>query len=164
MLVGLLAAWLAAVAWVTLRPAPAEPGTFDVVRAVIARLDGWGLPVTYDGVERAANVVMFVPGGLLLAALLLPGRGAGTARGTTPEADAAAPTRRPSLRVVVPVVLAGAALSSAVELSQAAFLPTRVPTVVDVVMNTAGAAVGALLAPVAVRLLARVDLPGARRR
>lgn len=113
----LLAGWALVVVRLTLWPAPAPDDTFDVVRAVIGWLSDHGLPVTYAGVEAVANVLMFVPFGVLAGLLL---------------------TRRWS------VVLVAAGLSTAIEVSQRLFLPTRVPTVQDVVLNTAGAALGLL--------------------
>ncbi|MCC2334226.1 VanZ family protein [Cellulomonas wangsupingiae] len=112
----LLTVYLAAVAAVTLAPAPADDGTLGVVRSAVAWLAGHGLPVTYLGVEAVANVVMFVPFGVLVGLLL--------------------PARRWWL-----VVLLGAATSGLVETVQR-WLPTRYPTLQDVVMNTLGAAVG----------------------
>jgi len=112
----LLTVYLAAVAAVTLGPAPADDGTLGVVRSAVAWLAARGLPVTYPGVEAVANVVMFVPFGVLVGLLL--------------------PARRWWL-----VVLLGAATSGLVETAQR-WLPTRYPTLQDVVMNTLGAAVG----------------------
>ncbi|GAA3795910.1 VanZ family protein [Cellulomonas soli] len=114
---GLLALWAVAVVRLTLWPAPAPDDTFDVVRAVIGWFVEHGVPVTYAGVEAVANVLMFVPFGVLAGLLL---------------------TRR------WPVVAIAAGLSTAIELSQRLFLPTRVPTVQDVVLNTLGAGLGLL--------------------
>jgi len=122
--VALLAVYLAAVAWVTLRPDLAPDSTFDAVRAAVDWLRERGVPVTFDLVEALANVVMFVPFGLLVGRL----------------------QRRTWL-----VVAAGCGTSALIETLQLAFLPTRVATVQDVVMNTLGAAVGV----VALRLAAR---------
>ncbi|WP_448631360.1 VanZ family protein [Cellulomonas soli] len=114
---GLLALWAIAVVRLTLWPAPAPDDTFDVVRAVIGWFVDHGIPVTYAGVEAVANVLMFVPFGVLTGLLLV---------------------RR------WPIVPMAAALSGAIELSQLLFLPTRVPTVQDVVLNTLGAGLGLL--------------------
>ncbi|MDQ0424596.1 MULTISPECIES: VanZ family protein [Cellulomonas] len=122
-----LVAYLAAVAAVTLSPAPADDGTLGAVRAAVAWLAAHGLPVTYLGVEAAANVVMFVPFGVLVGLLVA----------------------RPWA-----VVLLGAATSALVETVQLA-LPTRVSTVQDVVMNTLGAAVGVAALALAARARAR---------
>ncbi|MDM8083357.1 VanZ family protein [Cellulomonas cellasea] len=125
-----LAGYLALVARMTLRPEPAEPETFDLVREVIAWLAERGAPVTYDGVEAVSNVLMFVPFGVLVG-LLLGWR------------------RRWAV-----VVAAACATSTGIELAQRAFLPSRVPTVQDVVLNTSGAAVGLALLAVAHAALA----------
>lgn len=111
----LLAVYLAAVAAITLGPAPADDGTLGLVRSVIAWLADRGVPVTYDGVEAGSNVVMFVPFGVLVGLLLA--------------------------RPWWVVVLLGAATSVTIETVQLA-LPTRYSTVQDVVLNTSGAAVG----------------------
>ncbi|WP_124342391.1 VanZ family protein [Cellulomonas algicola] len=122
-LVAVLVVYLAGVARLTLWPEPAPDATFGLVRTVLAWLQERGLPVTYAGTEAVANVVLFVPFGLLVGVLL----------------------RRAWWAVAL-----GAATSAAIELAQRAFLPSRVPTVQDVVMNTLGAALG-----VAVLLVAR---------
>lgn len=118
----LLAVYLAAVAAVTLGPAPADAGTLSRVERLVAWLSGHGVPVTYLGVEAVANVVMFVPFGVLVS-LALPARA------------------RWGDRVVVPLALA---TSAGIETVQR-WLPTRVPTVQDVVLNTLGAALGLLV-------------------
>ncbi|UZN04163.1 VanZ family protein [Cellulomonas sp. S1-8] len=122
----LLAVYLAAVAVVTLRPAPPDDGTLGVVRTVVAWLVRSGAPVTFGGLEAVANVVMFVPFGVLVGLLL----------------------RRPWWVVV----LLGATTSALIETIQR-WLPTRYPTLQDLVLNTLGAAVGvvALLVVVQVR-------------
>jgi VanZ family protein len=123
----LLAPHLAAVALVTLSPAPASDETLGTVRTVVAWLARHGLPVTYLGVEAVANVVMFVPFGVLVG-LLVRRRWA--------------------------VVLLAAATSTLIETVQLA-LPTRVSTVQDVVMNTLGAGVGVAALAVVARTRAR---------
>lgn len=123
-----LAVYLVAVGVVTLRPAPEDDETLGVVRRVIAWLAQTGLPVTFDGVEAVANVVMFVPFGVLVTLLL----------------------RRPWWVVV----LLGAATSGLIETVQR-WLPTRYPTVQDLVMNTLGAAVGVGVLVLVVRVRGR---------
>lgn len=124
----LLALYLAAVMVVTMRPAPPEDDPLGLARRVIAWLAEQGVPVTFDGVEAAANVVMFVPFGVLVRLLW----------------------RRPWWVVV----LLGAATSALIETVQR-WLPTRYSTLQDVVMNTVGAAVGVLLLALAVRWVER---------
>ena len=111
------ALYLLGVARMTLWPDFASPDELDALRSLVAWLTGHGVPVTYDSVEAAANVVMFVPFGVLGGLLV-------------------------SRRHRATVVAAGCAVSAAIETSQLLFLPTRVATVQDVVLNTAGAAVG----------------------
>ncbi len=92
---------------------------------MIAALAGHGLPLAYAGVEAAATVLMFVPFGVLVPVVVpLPDR---WRRWRTPL-----------------VAAAGLVTSAAIELSQLLFLPTRCATVQDVVLNTLGAAFGAL--------------------
>lgn len=115
--VAALVVYLLLVARLTLWPAPAPSSTFDVVRAVLAWLSRVGIPLSYAGLEALANVLMFVPFGVLVSLLV----------------------RRTWL-----VVVLGLCLSSAIELAQLLLLPTRVPTLQDVVLNTLGAALGVL--------------------
>lgn len=121
----LLAAYLVVLAGVTLGPQPFDDGTAGTVRRAVAWLAARGWPVTYDGVEAAANVALFVPYGLL-GALLVPRR-----------------------RWWVPV-LAASASSAVIETIQRA-IPTRYATVQDWVLNTLGAAVGVALVALVVR-------------
>lgn len=123
-----LAVYLLAVGVVTLRPAPEDDETLGAARRVIAWLAQTGLPVTFEGVEAVANVVMFVPFGVLVALLL----------------------RRPWWVVV----LLGAATSGLIETVQR-WLPTRYPTVQDLVMNTLGTAVGVAVVVLVVRVRGR---------
>lgn len=123
-LVALLVVYLAAVAWVTLRPDLAPDSAFDAVRAAAAWLQARGVPVTFALVEALANVVMFVPFGLLVGAL----------------------QRRTWL-----VVAAGCLTSALIETLQLAFLPTRVATLQDVAMNTLGALLGVVALRLAAR-------------
>lgn len=104
---------------ITQWPTLADDGVFDRLDLVLAWAHARGLPAGIDVpvVEAVANVVMFVPLGVLFPLVA-----------------------RRSPWLAVP---AGAAFSSAIELSQLTFFPGRVATVQDVVMNTLGAAVGA---------------------
>lgn len=116
----LLAAGTALViAALTLAPA----GLVEPVRIAVGRLVSVvagpllaGLP--YDDAERLLNTLLFVPLGATLA-LVLGRRGLPLA------------------------ILAGFALSAAVEYAQAA-IPGRVPDVADVLWNSLGTAVGAV--------------------
>lgn len=132
-------AYLAAVLVVTLWPSPQSTDAPGWATATLGFLQGLGVPITLPVLEALANVVMFGPFGLLGVPLL---RGATARRRGAPLGV---------WRAVGVVTLAGGALSVAIELTQN-LLPGRVPTVQDVVMNTAGALLGSLL--VAVVLLA----------
>jgi len=120
-----LVVYLALVARVTLWPQAAPDDVFDYVREVTGWLTRHHVPIGYDVVEAASNVVMFVPFGVLVGLLV----------------------RRRWL-----VVVLGCGLSVAIETCQALFLPTRVADPRDVVMNTLGALVGVLLVPAARRV------------
>jgi len=133
------AAYLAAVLVVTLWPSPQSTDAPGWATATLGFLQGLGVPITLPVLEALANVVMFGPFGLLGVLLL---RGATARRRGAPLGV---------WRAVGVVTLAGCAVSVAIELTQH-LLPGRVPTVQDVVMNTAGALLGSLL--VAVVLLA----------
>ncbi|NMM16985.1 MAG: VanZ family protein [Cellulomonas sp.] len=116
-IVGAAVLYVLGVARMTLWPDFASPDQLDALRSLTAWLTGHGVPLTYDGLEAAANVVMFVPFGVLGGLLV-------------------ARSRRWA------VVVAGCATSSAIETSQLLFLPTRVATLQDVALNTLGAAIG----------------------
>lgn len=91
--------------------------------------------ITYRVVESSANVALFVPIGAI-AFLLLPRR-------------------------LWPLsLLAGPALSVAIEVTQAILRPGRVATVDDVVANTLGAAIGwALAVALSLAFAARARVP-----
>lgn len=124
-----LVVYLLLVAWITLTPDLADNDALGRVRVITQWLTARGVPVTYAGVEAGANVVMFVPFGVLVGLLARPAR-AWWAR----------------------VVAGGLVLSAGIETAQLLFLPSRVPTVQDVVMNTLGAALGVLVLLVGRRL------------
>lgn len=103
------------------------------------QLDGLGLGwVTYTQLESFANVVLFVPFGLLIALLV--------------------PTRWWWLVVVGLIAAAGS-----IELGQALFLPGRVASLDDVIANSTGGVAGVLVAAVirgigwAIRTARRVE-------
>ena len=115
-------AYLWGVAWMTLRTRPYGE---DITNA-LNRLLTWFAEhpstawITFDRVEFAANVVMFVPLGIL-AVLWFGVRGWWSAP------------------------LIGAIVSAAIESAQALFLTSRVPDLRDIVANTLGAVIGMLL-------------------
>jgi glycopeptide antibiotics resistance protein len=95
---------------------------------------GW---VTYTQLESFANVLLFVPLGLLVALLV--------------------PTRWWWVVAIGLVLLAGG-----IELGQALFLPGRVPTLDDVVANSTGGIAGVVIAAV-IRGIAWLVRRGRRR-
>ena len=130
MLLGTLTCWAVLVGWVTLRPADEFDDELGFVEDVTQWLVAHGIPLSFELAEALANVVMFVPLGVLLTLLVGAERTPGL-------------LTRP-VRAVALSTLVGLALSSAIELAQRTWLPTRVPTLQDVAMNTLGALVGAL--------------------
>ncbi|MFS0794349.1 VanZ family protein [Microbacterium sp. 1P10AE] len=117
-----------AVWWMTLRPEPYGAETAGILRRVLALLAGWPPTawVTFDIVEFAANVTMFVPFGLLVSAW-----------GGRPWQG----------------VLGGFIASAVIETTQLLFLPTRVADVRDLVANTLGATIGVLVAALISRVI-----------
>lgn len=111
-----LAGYVAGVAAVTLGPSPAR--VFQWTAETAHQLGAQG--VTYQAVERGANVILFVPIGLLLC-LALPGISRWL------------------------IWLSCVLVSAGVELTQSA-LPDRQTTALDVLTNAAGAGIGVLLA------------------
>lgn len=115
----LLALWGVVLVRLTLWPQLSTPDQEDLVLRAVAWLGARGVPITYLGLEAVANVVLFVPFGLLVGLLMAARRW-----------------------LVVP---AGLLLSSLIETGQRLFLPDRVPSVQDVILNTLGACVGWLV-------------------
>jgi glycopeptide antibiotics resistance protein len=122
----LSAGYLLVVALITLSPAPMDSGTSNTIATVLAWLHAHGVPVwvNYELLEFTANIALFLPLGLLGVVLVGVDRWWLT-------------------------VVAGFLLSSVIELSQLLFLPSRFPTLYDVLANTTGAVLGALLAVLA---------------
>ncbi|MGY1858139.1 VanZ family protein [Modestobacter sp. SYSU DS0290] len=126
----------AAVAYVTLGPPGVVAGARSaLMTAVEALLAPWVGTVHRAPVEAVANVLLFLPVGVLATLVL---------------------ARRSRL---LPLLL-GAGLSGALELAQSA-LPGRVPDPVDLAANTAGTALGVGLAALVLTRRARA---GRRRR
>ncbi|GAA3702480.1 hypothetical protein GCM10022377_15150 [Zhihengliuella alba] len=119
----LLAAYTGFVAVVTLWPKPDQLQFGSAADRVLGVLHRVGVPHAFDvdALELTANIGMFVPLGFLLG-LLLPRRAWWLA------------------------ILLLPGYSVFIELSQAAFLELRDPTVRDVVANTTGGYLGAFLA------------------
>jgi VanZ family protein len=117
-----LGAYTVVVALVVGWPTPVDAGAHDTLTSLFARLHAAGVPawVDYAFLEKAANVAMFVPFGLLITGL---------------------DRRRWWWGLLVP-----AALSAAAEVSQLVLRPERFATWTDVAANTAGAALGVVVA------------------
>lgn len=123
--IALFVVYLVGLARVTLWPEFGTGDAFDLVRTVLAWLGSHGIALTYSATEYTANIVLFVPFGVLVGLL----------------------TRlRPWT-----VVGLGLATSTAIELTQLLFLPDRVADVRDLIANTLGTAVGAGILVVARR-------------
>lgn len=115
-------AYLGLVGWITLGPQPLDDGRDSLLWRALRffgrhDLTDW---ITYQRVEFAANVFMFIPIGMFL--LLLFGR-----------------------RLWFVAVLSGVALTVAIETVQR-FLPDRVSDVSDIIANSIGALIGVLFA------------------
>jgi len=132
---------LAGVLLVGLLPNRVDGGVEGPIRAFIDTLQAAGAPawVNYDLVDFLANIGFFVPIGLV-AALLLPWR---------------------MWWLAIPI---GLALSTALELGQALFLPERYASATDVLANTLGAVLGALIGAATRRAVSRRRAPQSARR
>ena len=127
----LLVVELLGIAWLVLNPSPAAPSR--AVSGISRLVAALGLPQrAADPVlwEFVLNIALFVP--LTFLALLL----------------------WPRLGIVGWTVLGGI-LSAYLELSQWLLLPTRSPTLSDLVANTSGGLIGAVLAAATAVLLPR---------
>lgn len=111
-----LIAYVAVLAAIILWPVPVDSSAQGVLRT-ISRIVPF---LTYGRIEFTANIVLSVPLGFLLACII---------------------TRERWLILPISVVTTVAA-----EGMQAAFLPARTPSALDVVANVAGACVGMLIA------------------
>jgi glycopeptide antibiotics resistance protein len=128
--------YLVGLALIAFWPVPVDQGFSDALEVVITQLQSDGLSVlSYSTVEIAANVLLFVPLGILLASLFRPG------------------ARWLAFAVCV-------AISAVIEFSQAVFLPGRFASASDLLANIAGAAIGVLI----VVIVSAVRNRSARRR
>lgn len=119
----LLILYLAALALIAFWPTPIDRPVDSQLNAVLAYLHGHGVPTwfNYPFVESCANVLLFVPFGLLTAA--------------------AVPLGRWWLAIILGVVV-----SSCIELGQLLFLNHRYATMADVEVNSFGTVLGVLAA------------------
>jgi glycopeptide antibiotics resistance protein len=115
----LLGVYVIALAVIALSPVSPIRG-LDLSQELDSAGLGW---VTYTQLESFANVLLFVPFGLLIALLV--------------------PTQWWWVVVVGLVVVAGG-----IELGQALFLPGRVPSIDDVLANSTGGAIGVGIAAI----------------
>ena len=120
---GLTIVYIAFVLLVTLWPSTVDKDLDPYLEKVLERLHSHGVPgfVNYTFVEFTANILFFVPVGFFGGLAL---------------------TRRFWWLSAV----LGCLLSCGVEAAQALFLPDRVPSGRDVLANTTGAVIGAVLA------------------
>jgi hypothetical protein len=116
---GLLALYVAALAFVAFWPTPVDRPIAGRLETVLFALHRSGLPelINYSFVEFASNILLFAPIGIL-AALAFPAFHRGR------------------------VVLAAFLASCCMELGQKLFLHDRFPSAMDIVANTAGAMLG----------------------
>jgi glycopeptide antibiotics resistance protein len=130
--IGIVYAALLAV--IAFQPMPVGRGAYPFIIRAVTRLRAAGAPdwVSYFAVEFVANILLFVPLGAIVVLFLGPRRWWWG-------------------------VLIGFAVSACIEFGQLLFLSHRVATINDVVANTGGAFIGAVLA-------ALVVLPVTRRR
>ncbi len=113
-----MAAYLVALALIVFWPTPVDKPAAGFLDQTISWLHHHGMPkfVGYAQIEFSSNILLFVPMGVI------------------------ASVRLKSVWLSVGI---GFLASCIIELSQALFLSARVPSVLDVVANTLGAAVGA---------------------
>lgn len=97
-------------------PVPVDRGAGPLLRLITRAIPA----LTYDRIEFAANILLFVPLGLLLTLILTRNRW-----------------------LVLPVAFLA---TVTIECVQALLLDARTPSVLDIVANTAGACIGVVLA------------------
>lgn len=109
-----LGIYAAALLVIAVWPVPVDSGAGPMLRAITKAVPA----LTYARMEFGANILLFVPYGILLTLIL---------------------TRS---HLVVPIALV---TTVAIESAQALMLDRRTPSVLDVVANTTGACIGLLL-------------------
>jgi glycopeptide antibiotics resistance protein len=114
-----MAAYLACLAAIGFWPSPVDKPIQGTLASVLRYLHHHGVPgwVNYHFVEASANIALFIPFGVLVAMSL------------------------PAVKWWRLVVL-GALASICIEFGQLLFMVARFATLIDVLMNTAGALVG----------------------
>ncbi|WP_038467410.1 VanZ family protein [Arthrobacter sp. PAMC 25486] len=132
----------AALAGILFWPSPVDKPVGGELTQFIKWLHNLGVPrwtVGYMQIEFTANILLFVPFGIIVTLRL----------------------HRKRWWLAVPVA---AAISGAVELAQTLFLPQRFPAWSDIVANTSGAFIGALLVLFVWSRRRRRELRSARQR
>lgn len=119
-ILAMAAAYVLAVLLIVFWPTPVDRPAAGTLQETLSWLHRHGMPgfVNYNFVEFSANVAMFVPMGLIASAVF----------------------RKAWLGIV-----AGALASTLIELGQALLLPDRFASGLDVLANSMGSAVGAML-------------------
>lgn len=109
-------------AFVGFWPSPVDKPAQDLIARGLRKLHAHGVPEWFDYsfIERTANVALFVPFGIA-AALALPEK------------------------KWWHIAVLGILVSGCMELGQWFFLPQRYPSMIDLVTNTSGAVIGALI-------------------
>jgi len=117
-----LALNLAILATVGFWPEPVDKPFNGTMSTLLAYIHALGVPgwLNYDFVEAAANVVLFIPFGFLVASAL--------------------PTK-----ASWQLILLGTIVSACMELGQFFFMTARYPSALDVITNTAGTFIGIAL-------------------
>ncbi|WP_434618270.1 VanZ family protein [Arthrobacter sp. A5] len=136
-----LAVYLVLLALIAFWPTPVDRPVDGTLEAFLRYLNRHGVPawVDYGFVEKSANVALFFPLGLLVALIL--------------------PRRRWWLAILI-----GICASCCIELGQLLFLSARVASVTDILVNSLGAALGAVCAHICGHRLRARRLRRARNR
>lgn len=122
LLTALLAGYLLALALIGFWPSPVDEGASGLIDHMLRFLHRNGVPGWFDYslIESGANVLLFIPFGFLIAALL--------------------PLQRVWLALPI-----GIAASMCIEVGQELFRPERVATPRDLLANSLGAAIAVLV-------------------
>ena len=133
-----LIAMLVPLAFIAFWPSPVDQPVAGQLAALLNFLHRYGVPTwfNYQFVEASANVALFVPLGM--------------------ASSLAFPTWR-----LCQTGAFGLLISCCMELGQRLFLHARFPSPLDLVTNTSGAVIGALLAAAALKKLQARRLPAA---
>lgn len=123
--------WLIAAAAILLWPVPVDRGADHWLLGVLRELHRHGVPrwVDYTTVEFSANILFFVPLGVFLVLALV---------------------RRLGGWSILATIAAGLVVSTVGELAQALLLPARTASLADVIANTTGTTIGAVVTGAAV--------------